>query len=290
MKRLIAMLLMATLLAVPALAEEDGTDLSKWVVPARMDVKLDLDGDGAEETLYWNTVGLDEYESRLILGVGEGDKVDQEYETYIYSSEAVLAVDLDGDGIVEILLTGDEASDDYITICLHWTDGALVEVPFADGSRGENTDEYQPQGYGYLTAIDGNTLTLLGSQDVLGTWFAERTYALNDGQFDFADDGEWKRDMGAVDLNDEGYWAENYSVLTTTAPLTYTGEDGVEAELPVGAKLIITGSDKTTYARFVASDGAAGTLAIAPDEENGWGMLVNGVPEGELFEYIPYAD
>lgn len=197
---------------------------------------------------------------------------------------------MDGDGVVEILLTGDVASDDYYTTCLHFEDGALVPVPFADGNRGDNGSDYLAEGYGMVMDISGNTLSLSGSQDVLGTWFATRIYALVDGRFDFADNGEWVRDLGDANTNDPGFWEDNYGVLTTTAPLDYTAEDGSAAQLPEGARLMIMASDKQSAARFITPEGITGTLAIAPNKEKGWGMMVNGVNEDTCFEYIPYAD
>ncbi|MBQ1372277.1 MAG: hypothetical protein IIY70_05035, partial [Oscillospiraceae bacterium] len=130
-----------------------------------------------------------------------------------------------------------------------------------------------------------------GSQDVLGTWFAQRTYALADtGLFEFADDGEWVRDMEGVDLADPELWANDYPSLTVTRSLPYTAEDGSAAELEEGAQLLITASDKQSYARFVTKDGVTGTLDIYPDYERGWGMMVNGESEDSWFKMIPYAD
>ena len=288
MKKMLATLLLAALLCAPALAETDDAELNAAAIPRDTPVSMDLDGDGTEETVSWTMAAADEYTSLLELTVADGDGAIS-CRTEYCSAEAAFAADLDGDGVVELLLTGDYASDDYGTTCLHFVHNRLEKLQFADGNRGENSGERQDEGYGMLVGIKGNAVTLSGSQDVLGTWFAHRTYALADGWFDFADGGEWVRDI-EIDELDDTFWEESYSVLTTRVPLAYTGEDGAAAELPAGAKLLICASDKASYARFIARDGAAGTLAIAPDTDRGWGMLVNGMGEEDCFEFIPYAD
>ena len=58
----------------------------------------------------------------------------------------------------------------------------------------------------------------------------------------------------------------------------------------MGDKLVITASDKATRAYFETQDGRQGYLEIAPNAEQGWGWLVNGVSENDVFEIVPYAD
>ena len=41
---------------------------------------------------------------------------------------------------------------------------------------------------------------------------------------------------------------------------------------------------------FITRDGRAGTLQISDNFEKGWGILVAGIPEEDLFEFVPYAD
>lgn len=290
MRRVIGLLLALTLLIPAAMAELGDPGLESAALPADQAVAIDLDGDGAAETVIWTMAPVDEYDSKLVLRVTLADGATLDYDTEFIGAEAVFAADMDGDGSVELLLTGDIASDDYFTVCLHLANGALIAVPFADGNRGENTDQDQEMGYGYPVRLDGSAITLSGSQDVLGTWFGARVYALEDGRFGFADDGEWVRDLSDIDLSDETFWAEGYAPLTTKTALGYTAADGSRGELPAGAQLLITGSDKASYARFVTKDGIEGKLSITADAEKGWGMLVDGVSEDDMFERVPYAD
>lgn len=285
----LCMLLAALLLCVPALAEDGPEGIpQEAVVPEGQAFEADLDGDGAMDSVRW-TMEEDEetyeYLFTLEATLADGTALALEPEITMYV-EGVYAADLDGDGAEELLLSGDEASDDYITYCLRAINGRLVPAMFADGARGDRNGGYYKCGYGYVSAIDGNRVALCGSQDMLGTWFATRVYALSDvGVFEFADEGKWVRDAAEVD---EDTW--EYASLTTIAPLPYTTAEGRQAELPVGTKLIIVATDKQYTADFITRDGVEGTLSVMPDEEKGWGMLIDGKSEDEYFDYVPYAD
>ena len=266
MKRIIALLLVLTLFAGAALAEE---------------LETDLDGDGVAERVRWAMEPVDEDWEVLTVYVDEA-----RFESPIISSEAVYVEDLDGDGTQELLLTGDVASDDYYTWCLRWEDGQLIEVLFPDVDRGENTTGYFAAGYGMITDING-TLTLTGSQDALGTWFASREVALTPYyRFEIADDGMWCRDV--EDLTSDSW---EYSALTTSMPMEYLTTDGETTEiLPAGSRLIPFSTDKENIVWFLTEDGVTGAFSISPDYEKGWGMLVDGISEDDVFDYVPYAD
>ena len=289
MKRLLALLMAVAMLGLcaPAMAEgEAGPE--RYALAQGATTGIDLDGDGTEESVRWGMTPEDDDEYlEIIVQNADGDTL--AYDTDILYGEAVYVADLDGDGRQEILASGDIMSDDYATYCLRYKDGALCEVLFPDAFRGDNTDAYYRYGYGEIVAIgDDGALTLSGSQDVLGTWFGERTVALTPMErFEFADDGRWVRQI--ADLPDADLW--DYAALTLKAPLAYSGADGRPAGvLQAGERIMITASDKQSRAEFITEDGRAGALAISTDYERGWGWLVNGVPEDALFESVPYAD
>ena len=291
MKRLLPCLLILSvlILSVPALAEPAGTPDP---IPEDTRVAVDLDGDGAEEVVSWAMV-MGEYEAVLTLTVEAADGAAQTYPTDILGIGAVYVTDLDGDGARELLMTGDVMSDDYYTWCLRYDRGALYEVLFPDSGRGTVIDAYFKYGYGLITAVGDNQITLSGSQDVLGTWFGSRTLTLApSGHFEFDDDGLWTRDLGDPDnpdRDDPELWA--YGALTVTQPLPYADLQGNPAgTLEPGARIRVCASDKREIARFIAQDGASGVLAISLDYERGWGWLVDGIPEDECFDMIPYAD
>lgn len=248
---------------------------------------VDLDGDGVNETLYWRMVP-GEHDTYLELSVADAEGVTETFPTEILYGEGVYVADLDGDGAQEILLSGDVMSDDYCTWCLHYADGELHELLFPDGSRGENGEGYYKVGYGQVTALGDGKLTLTGSQDALGTWMGSRTLALTPWErFEFADAGFWLRDV--ADPADPDLW--EYGALTLTTALPYTDLQGRPAgTLQPGDRILIYATDKRETVCFATPDGMNGALSISFDYERGYGWLVDGIPETDCFEYVPYAD
>ncbi len=283
-----ALLTIAAVLCAVTQAEgatDHGRIPPETIIPQSISVKLDLDGDGQEETVFWKEVDIDEYTEQCVITVIADGNTTLTYKPEFEYTVGVYAADLDGDGCIELLVSGDLASSDYITICLRLFNGRLEPALFADCARTNVNRGYDKWGYGVITAIDGNHLTLSGSQDILGTWFGERTFMLADtGIFEFADDGKWVRDPS--ELNSE-MWA--YTSMVTKQGIRYTTPEGIETILPVGTSLVITASDKQS-ADFITDKGICGTFEISPDDIRGWGFLVNYVPEEEVFESIFYAD
>ena len=286
MKRLISLMLILFLAAIglPALAEE-----LPWAGGIPIDGtprELDLDGDGSPETIWLETVP-DDFESFQRLHVTGGDDIDSVYDMEIIDGATACAGDMNRDGLMEIFVWGDVMSDDYYTWCLHYNGDHLLPVLFADTSRGDNSDGYYKSGYGMVTDVSPEcTVTLCGSQDMLGTYFMERTLSLTeDGLFELTDDGRWVRDLELLDLDDDEFW-DGYSVLNPIAAVPTA--DG--APIQPGEKFIITGTDKQTEASFLTQDGRTGTLEINEDWERGWGWRIGDIPEDELFEFVPYAD
>lgn len=290
MKRILACTLFIMLaisgLSAPA---EGAAPLSGSSLPEGVTAAADLDGDGASEKVSWAMVPEDEYESKLTLTVQPSDGDAVSYKSWIMSFGSVYILDLDGDGRLEVLLTGDAMSDDYITLCLHYADGALYEVLFPDSNRGDNSDGYYKYGYGLITGITGNLVTLEGSQDMLGTWMASRMVTLTPYErFEFCDNGLWEMKVSDPAEIDE-LW--QYRALTVSQPIAYRGAGGSPSgTLQKGERILIYATDKQERAWFTTKDGARGVLTISADYDRGWGWLVDGKPEAECFEYVPYAD
>ena len=285
MKRAFALLLALAAMLTPALAEEEPTIAGQLAQGETL--QIDLDGDGAAEAVRWAVETTEYGVDCLTLTVQPKEGKALVYATDIVWKPEAFALDLDGDGAVELLLSGDVMSDDYYTACVRYDGSALYEVLFPDSNRGDSGSGYFRQGYGRVIAIEDGRLTLSGSQDVLGTWFATRQVRLSPyDRFEFDDNGLWTRDM--VDLDDAELW--EYAALTAKIELTYTAPDGSEATLPAGEKLLVIASDKQETAHFTTPDGLIGALSISPDYDRGWGWMVNGVGEADCFEYVPYAD
>lgn len=284
MKRAFAMLLALAAMLTPALAEEPALE---GQLAEGETVQIDLDGNGEAESVKWAVETTEYGIDCLTVTVQPGAGKALVYATDIIGKAEAFALDLDGDGAVELLLSGDVMSDDYYTACLRYDGSTLYEVLFPDSSRGDRGSGYFKQGYGRITAIEDGRLTLSGSQDVLGTWFATRQVRLSPyDRFEFDDDGLWVRD--SLNLEDPDLW--KYAALTAKIELTYTAPDGSEAILPAGEKLLIVASDKKDTAHFTTPDGLVGALDISPDYDGGWGWKVNGVSESDCFENLLYAD
>lgn len=282
MKRTTTMLLALLLLIAAFSAQAEALSIPIDGVP----VGIDLDGDGAEETVACVML-LEDGLERLQLQVSPQGRAAVSADTDICVWTAGRAADLNGDGLVELLLSGDVMSDDYFTWCYNYVNGRLKPVLFADVNRGDNGAGYFRQGYGQLIALDpaAGTVTLSGSQDVLGTWFGRRTLKLSeDGLFECADDGLWRR---YIDPADADVWEYGALTVKTALPCRLAG---AEATLNPGDRILVTGSDKLSRATFVTPDGQSGEISIAQDFQRGWGWLAADVPEEEAFETVPYAD
>ena len=291
MKRLIAFLSAAILLVglVPALAESLELPVGSIQIFENQRITTDLDGDGSDELIGWAMVS-GEYEEECLTLTVEAAGGALTYPTDIIYLGQVYLFDLDGDGLREILITGDVASDDYYTWCLQYRGGRLTEVLFPDCDRGENTGGYFTRGYGLITYLgEYGVVELTGSQDMLGTWMASRRVTLDTtGRFEFCDNFMWER-AGISYESEADLW--EYGALTVKAPTPYIGEHGWEdGILNPGDKLLIYATDKQYEAHFLTPDDVTGILSISPNYEQGWGWLVDGVPEEDCFEYVPYAD
>ena len=184
MKKLIAALLALCLLYIPAFADEWAN--AQYLEP---DIKneIDLDGDGAMETVILKREGVEgeEYISLYLFGA---DGSFHSYDLYVLWLEEAFAADINGDGLLELFISCDFYSDDYVTYCFNYTDaGGLTALQFAGIDRYGDGEPYTDGGYGKITGMNGSTVALTGSQDVLGTWMASREFHLENGRFELAE-------------------------------------------------------------------------------------------------------
>lgn len=290
MKRMFFLVLALCVLAsgLAVVAEDLSLPANCVALEENAPVQLDLDGDGTAETVSWAMSPRD-YDTYIALTVEPAAGAPATYATAIMYGQ-VYVQDLDGDGIMEILLTGDVMSDDYYTWCLQYRNGALFEVLFPDSERGANSDGYYTTGYGLITGIsEYGVLDLTGSQDVLGTWMATRRVRLDSpGRFEFCDNQMWERSLAFHD-DEADLW--EYGALTVKSPVPYVGDHGCDSGvLNPGDRIVVYATDKVSEALFYTQDGITGILSISNNDGQGWGKLVGGVPEEDCFEYVPYAD
>ena len=284
MKKLIAAVLM--MLMVLGCAHAETAAFMPVELAEGAGFETDLDGDGVNEYVTWQSVMLDEYDQEAVVTVINTEGEETGWHSGMLHGTQVWVTDIDGNGLKEILVSGDEMSDDYISFCLNYTGSMLEQLLFADVNRGENTGDYCPWGYGRITSIDGAEIRLTGSQDMLGTWMASRRFSLIDGILEIVDDGYWFCD---VDANDPEVWEYRSLNPVREIPVTFVENyEMTDGALQPGERILLTRFDKFD-AFFVTEDGRSGFLTAQRDTEN-WGWTIGGVHESECFEYVPYAD
>ena len=286
MKSKIVLLLVLSVLVLFACMAEETTSTEAKILP-NVSMDIDLDGDGENESLIWKIEKYDEFDNRAVIEVRKEDGMYSAWKSDRLINPQVYAKDVDEDGVVELFVSGDEMSCDYVTFCLNYIGESFQSVFFADASRGENTNAYYKGGYGALVSMEGNRVTLRGSQDMLGTYMSDRTFSMVNGCFELLDDGIW---YVAATENDMERWEYQALTLKQDIQITFIAADGEEiGKLKAGEKMIVTAGDKTSRIWIQTQDKRCGILEIESDVDKGYGLIVNGVPENELFESIPYA-
>lgn len=227
---------------------------------------IDLDGDGEKEQIEIETVQLNEYMEYHTVRVTDGELVQRAGETMIASSPRITLTDLDGDRVPEILLSGDVASDDYVTYACRWTSNGLQAISFSGEVRSDVSSGAFVDG-GVDTAENGTVM--LGSHlFMLGTYQGYRPYELKeDGSIGPVEDSIWV-------FRGNEFWMETAMDLSE--------------ELPAGTKLRLTGADGVAQVWYVTEDGRQGSLTLSESEDK-WGWCINGVHELECFVELPYA-
>lgn len=180
-----------------------------------------------------------------------------------------------GDGFTELYLTGDLASDDYVTFVYRVHNGE-VQKAFITGT---------------VQSVYGNGgVSVETTIDILGTHGAVCDFALSGG--DTGDEFAFLRsgDYSVIYANFSEAW--DYSALKLSrGGLKLTMGDGSAAEGRKGEKFLVMGTDMQSYADLMAEDGATARINIEAyeDEYDYLTWKIDGVPESEWFEELAYA-
>jgi len=238
---------------------------------------LDLDGDGADETVCVFSMPSGFEDSTVGVLVREEDGAEGMFVSSVIFAEKVQVVDVDPAAPgVEILVSGDVMSSDYETVCLRWDGGALSRVAFRtpDGTAGDCL-------YADADLFMEGLLTVVGKVDVLGSWWGTLTYSWDGEALSPMAGDIWHFDRGEGDEVDD-------RVLVTAREIPVTYEDGTEGALPAGTTLWPFATDGSTTVWYETADGGVGTIAIERNEEE-YMWYIGGVSEYECFEELPYA-
>lgn len=174
------------------------------------------------------------------------------------------------DGRTFVLLNTDEASDDFLLFIYEITDGTIQErdcmqnVCFRNG------------------VVNTESLTLQVSLNVLGTYSAMMDYVIGE-------DGKLSQQDAffRIETSDESAW----KTLTTVRELPVM-VDGEETVLPAGSQIRITATDNAGTAVFYNENTKeSGEIHYVRGDggEDTWTIFIDGVPDYEYFEMVPYA-
>ena len=80
----------------------------------------------------------------------------------------------------------------------------------------------------------------------------------------------------------------SYPRLSLVRDLPVTLDDGTESTFGPGTILQVTGTDGKSFVDVITEDGVTGRIAITQPAGD-WQWYINGEPELEYFELVPYA-
>ena len=221
---------------------------------------VDIDGDGAAKTITV-TVDEDAYTTTVTADDG-GVMLTDTLDTALLFLKAFDGDARADDGLRELYLTGDTASDDYSTYAFRIRDGQLVHTEPIFGE--------------VLSMDDDGALVIRTNLDVFGTYEATCRYALGDG---FAFSMPEKR-YTVVESEDNWEWR--------AVTLQRDGFPVAGGTLPKGTRLILKESDAETYAVVADENGGEYRVEIAKIGD-AWEWTVGGVSELDWFGQVPYA-
>lgn len=173
------------------------------------------------------------------------------------------------DGRVFVIFDADYASDDFVTFVYEITDGTLEERDCRPGLSLQDG------------SVNTQSIRLRMHLDVLGSYNSLVDYTIgSDGRLETS--AEW------FEISQTG---NPWQLLTTTRELPVVLEEG-ESTLPAGSRIRITATDNAGKARFTEEGtGRSGEIHYVRGDgaEDEWTIFIDGIPDYEYFEQVPYA-
>ena len=240
----------------------------------------DLDGDGADETVFLTvyTKPEDDYPRWAVVLTKDGRQTRSETWIPCDTWYDLWVGDLDEDGGYEIFFHGDTASDDYLIYAFRADLTPILFEPDERLFRYGKTDPSDTMDARVDGFEDGH-LVVRGPVNMLGTHDGVRNYAIGE-------DGVIGPMSTVWDFDDE-----DRSLTVTKALTAYKAgirrDPGEAFTLEPGDRIYPLASDGHSRFWFRTGKGAGGVLLLTPDEDAAW--LIDGVPEAEFFDFLPYA-
>lgn len=243
--------------------------------------RADLDGDGQAEIVDLTTLPGTDGQPRWTVSVQKGEEVKLSQTDILDDMPYDLWVgDLDEDGQYELFFHGDLASDDYVIYA--WRHD-LSLLFFEPDDRFVRWNEQEGESSVFAGAIEGfedGHIIVVGVVDMLGTHWGVRTLALGEDGIIGPVSTVWTFDE---DMD---------RALTVKRALTaYSArarkDPGEAFVLEPGTRIVPLCSDGQERMWFETDEGKGGVLLLVPDEEDMW--LIDGTPEADCFEELPYS-
>lgn len=226
----------------------------------------DLDGDGVAETV---SIVVDEvaYITDIAITRDGTQLCADQIDAGLSFISCYIGNTIIGDGYLELYLTGDAASDDYETFVYRLTERGLQRAEMLNGK--------------VLSASGDGLIQFDVPADMMGTYEATCFYRMDASMLlSLASDYTivpYEKQYRTLTLKKDGLTAQN--VLT----------GAVAEKLPAGTELYLKQTDLNGYALLGTPDGGEYRVVITQNTEEGWGWLIDGVPESEWFGEVPYA-
>jgi hypothetical protein len=224
---------------------------------------IDMDFDGLDETI--SVTQKDD--GTAAAGFSDGDTNFSDTIDPLYVTECFIDDVMKGDGYLELFVTGDMASDDYVTYIYRIKDGATQKCEI----------------YGIVKESDGcGSLLVQETIDVFGTYGAECRYTLTNG-FGFEVSSPYT-------VLHEGYEDRKITVKRDGLPAQASalGGEYEDVLLPSGTELLLTETDCASYGLFKADGDKSIRIAIT-SKPGEWGWYIGGVLEEEWFDGLSYS-
>jgi hypothetical protein len=225
---------------------------------------IDMDADGSDETI---SVTQRE-DGTAVAAFSCGDTNFADTIDPLYVSECFIDDVTEGDGYLELFVTGDMASDDYVTCIYRIKDGAIEKCEI----------------YGIVKESDGKgSLLVQETIDVFGTYGAECSYSLKDG-FEFDVSSPY------TVLQYEGFEERKITVKRDGLPaqVSVSGGKYEDVLLPAGTELLLMETDCKSYGLFTSKDGKSIRISITSNPGE-WGWYIGRIPEEEWFDGLSYS-
>lgn len=261
---------------VPARPLEEGDYFAE--IRANQPVKVDIDGDGREDTVtVWTSYA--EYVGDLyMVTISTAARPDEPYEFATGTGWGFYGAVLDFEPSTpqkELIFTYDMEDGDMVTHAFRWKDDGSGFEMFTDYIEimGDSYAFFNgtPQDF-VFSAEEG--LPMVRRTEILGTHFVRNHITV---------------DKDGIRLLSDEFTYHYELKLKLKKDLTLTGENGKTFKAKKGEYIYGYSTDRRTWVKVRTEDGRIGRAEVTFGSADGWPILINGVKQDKYAD-LPYAD